>query len=474
MRRIGPVTCGEPDGRAYRGRTSFLAQTVVNSSRDYIMAVVPVEIRYNTDVRAVFDILRQAGERVAAEHPDVLAETEIDGITHLGASSMTVRTSTRVKPGCHEAVAAALRLAMKEAFDRHAGSLKRDALIPEIRQDVERERQRSPEEAFRAAGTDPCSLSPGIARLRIRPRRDGHRGRVEAVSGPRPSAEPASHLDVRGGPTACGFGEGVPSAYRGRAAGGMTRAGRGERAMCRATAGGAARRPTRRRREGKGPKASGTELPSGLGNPLEVGRVSSGKSGACPAQDTEGREEVPMVRTRKTRGSLAGIWLAGALLAALAVSAPAPAFAAGGGGNGGGGSEAAPGRPADLDYTAGVKAIKSRDYPRAVSHLEKVVARDDQNADAYNWLAYAIRKNGDPAKSIPIYEKALAVDPKHRGAHEYIGEAYLALDNLPKAKEHLARLNAICFFPCSEYRDLKKAVEAYESSGGRAKPTAGR
>ena len=92
------------------------------------------------------------------------------------------------------------------------------------------------------------------------------------------------------------------------------------------------------------------------------------------------------------------------------------------------------------------------------------------NADAYNWLAYAIRKNGDPAKSIAVYERALALDPKHRGAHEYIGEAYLALDNLPKAKEHLARLDRLCFFSCEQYRDLKKAVEAYEKSAGKVKP----
>ena len=78
-----------------------------------------------------------------------------------------------------------------------------------------------------------------------------------------------------------------------------------------------------------------------------------------------------------------------------------------------------------------------------------------------------MRRNGDPAGSIPVYQKALAIDPKHRGAHEYIGEAYLTLDNLPKAKEHLARLDKLCFFPCSQYKDLKKAVEAYESSGGR-------
>jgi len=68
----------------------------------------------------------------------------------------------------------------------------------------------------------------------------------------------------------------------------------------------------------------------------------------------------------------------------------------------------------------------------------------------------------------------LAIDPKHRGAHEYIGEAYLTLDNLAKAKEHLATINSLCFFPCSEYRDLKKAVEAYEKSGGKIKPLATR
>jgi tetratricopeptide (TPR) repeat protein len=100
--------------------------------------------------------------------------------------------------------------------------------------------------------------------------------------------------------------------------------------------------------------------------------------------------------------------------------------------------------------------------------------RQPGNADAYNWLAYATRKNGDPAKSIPIYEKALALDPKHLGAHEYAGEAYLALDDLPKAKEYLARLNRLCLFGCEQYRDLKKAVEAYEKSAGKVKPAATR
>jgi Flp pilus assembly protein TadD len=122
------------------------------------------------------------------------------------------------------------------------------------------------------------------------------------------------------------------------------------------------------------------------------------------------------------------------------------------------------GKPEDPNYAKAVKAIEAKQFAAAIPLLEDVVTRDANNADAYNWLGYAVRKNGNPAASIPIYQKALALDPKHRGAHEYIGEAYLMLNDLPKAKEHLARLDKLCFFSCEEYRDLKKAIEAYEKT----------
>ena len=124
----------------------------------------------------------------------------------------------------------------------------------------------------------------------------------------------------------------------------------------------------------------------------------------------------------------------------------------------------------DAKYAEGVAAVKRRDYPTAIRCFEDVVARDDRNANAYNWLGYSIRQSGDATRSILVYEKALAIDPKHKGAHEYIGEAFLVLGNLAKAKEHLAILDKLCFLPCEEYSDLKKAVREYESSGGRVRP----
>ena len=124
----------------------------------------------------------------------------------------------------------------------------------------------------------------------------------------------------------------------------------------------------------------------------------------------------------------------------------------------------------DPKYAEGVQAVKRRDYPAAIRCFEDVVARDDRNANAYNWLGYSIRQSGDATRAIPVYEKALAIDPRHKGAHEYIGEAFLVLGNLAKAKEHLAILDKLCFLPCEEYSDLKKAVREYESSGGRVRP----
>ena len=126
----------------------------------------------------------------------------------------------------------------------------------------------------------------------------------------------------------------------------------------------------------------------------------------------------------------------------------------------------------DSTYTEGVKAVKRGEHAAAIRLFETVVAKDDRNADAYNWLAYSIRQSGDAARAVPIYQKALAIAPKHKGAHEYIGEAYLVLGDLAKAKEHLAVLDKLCFLPCEEYTDLKKAVAAYEASGGRTRPTA--
>ena len=111
------------------------------------------------------------------------------------------------------------------------------------------------------------------------------------------------------------------------------------------------------------------------------------------------------------------------------------------------------------------KAIASKDWPQAQAVLKDAVSRDPNNPDYHNLYAYSIRKGANPDMNLVFkhYNEALRIDPKHRGAHEYIGEAYLMVGNLPKAKEHLSSLDRLCFFPCSEFTDLKKSIAAYEA-----------
>jgi len=109
-------------------------------------------------------------------------------------------------------------------------------------------------------------------------------------------------------------------------------------------------------------------------------------------------------------------------------------------------------------------AIAKEDWTRAQGVLREAVARNPQDADAHNLYAYSLRKGPNPQMDVVFrhYNEALRIDPKHRAAHEYLGEAYLMSGNLPKAKEHLAQLDKLCTFGCEEFTKLKKEVAVFE------------
>jgi tetratricopeptide (TPR) repeat protein len=158
--------------------------------------------------------------------------------------------------------------------------------------------------------------------------------------------------------------------------------------------------------------------------------------------------------------------LAGLTVAALTL-APGWALADGGGGGGGGpGSRGT--TSADPEYNAAVSAIKAQDYAKAIQLLTGYVARSPDDANGENWLAYAYRKAGQLDAAFEHYDKALKLDPRHLGAHEYVGEAYLMVGNLAKAEEHLKILDKLCLLPCEQYTDLKEAVAAYKVNKGLA------
>jgi tetratricopeptide (TPR) repeat protein len=117
----------------------------------------------------------------------------------------------------------------------------------------------------------------------------------------------------------------------------------------------------------------------------------------------------------------------------------------------------------DPNWVAGKKAVEAQDWKQATQLLSKAALTDPNNADIQNWLGYAQRKQGNLNAAFTAYNQALKLNPNHKGAHEYIGEAYLMAGDVAKAEKHLAELQRLCSpIPCEELKDLQRAIQEYK------------
>ena len=119
----------------------------------------------------------------------------------------------------------------------------------------------------------------------------------------------------------------------------------------------------------------------------------------------------------------------------------------------------APAIGSDPNFIAAKKAIDAKQWDKALYSLKYVKAEDPE---VYNLTDYASRKVGKMDDAFRNYKIALQMNPNHRGAHEYVGEAYLITNNLAMAEQHLAALEKICGKNCEEYRDLAKEIAEYK------------
>lgn len=110
------------------------------------------------------------------------------------------------------------------------------------------------------------------------------------------------------------------------------------------------------------------------------------------------------------------------------------------------------------------KLIEDQQFQKAISGLEAALADDPDDADLLNLIAYSHRKLERFETALDFYQKALTIEPKHRGANEYLGELYLQMGQPDKAEQRLKVLDKACFFGCEEYDELKQAIEAYRQN----------
>ena len=76
-------------------------------------------------------------------------------------------------------------------------------------------------------------------------------------------------------------------------------------------------------------------------------------------------------------------------------------------------------------------------------------------------LGFSYRKSGNLDEAAKHYDKALGLDPKHKGALEYQGELFLMLGDKGAAEENLEKLDKICWLGCEELDELRTAIRKF-------------
>ena len=118
----------------------------------------------------------------------------------------------------------------------------------------------------------------------------------------------------------------------------------------------------------------------------------------------------------------------------------------------------------DARYGAAARLINQGLYREAIAELYVSQAIIGPHPDILNYLGYAHRKAGDYGAAQGYYRAALNLDPDHIGANEYLGELYLELGEIERAKAQLARLDELCAFGCAEREDLARLIAVKEST----------
>ncbi len=118
-------------------------------------------------------------------------------------------------------------------------------------------------------------------------------------------------------------------------------------------------------------------------------------------------------------------------------------------------------------YVAAVRLINEARYEDAIASLFDAQAAIGPHPDILNYLGFAHRKLGRIEEGKSWYAQALAINPDHLGANEYLGELYVETGDLTRAGRQLAKLTRLCAYGCAEREDLARLI-ALKTSDRRA------
>ena len=102
------------------------------------------------------------------------------------------------------------------------------------------------------------------------------------------------------------------------------------------------------------------------------------------------------------------------------------------------------------------KAKAEKLYAQAFEKLNEALKKDKKNPDILNYMGFTSRKIGNFSEAEDYYLRGLAIDSKHNGINEYLGELYVQTNRIDKANERLEVLKSC---NCEEYGELELIIK---------------
>lgn len=114
------------------------------------------------------------------------------------------------------------------------------------------------------------------------------------------------------------------------------------------------------------------------------------------------------------------------------------------------------------DYAEAVGLINQERFVEALDVLSRVQSAVGPHPDVLNYMGFASRKLGRFDAALAYYDEALRIDPAHLGATEYLGELYIQMGQVERARSQLARLDRLCAYGCAQRDELARWIETAE------------
>lgn len=116
-------------------------------------------------------------------------------------------------------------------------------------------------------------------------------------------------------------------------------------------------------------------------------------------------------------------------------------------------------------YAAAKALVEAGKYAEAIKALKALNKPKDPRV--LNYLGYSNRKLGKIDKALEYYYLAINIAPDYTRAREYLGEAFVQVNDLDKAKAELAVIEKLCGNQdCEEYKDLAESIQKAEGGAG--------